>query len=121
MNKEIIYSLSKKDFIVTPFKSSGPGGQHRNKTSTAIRIKHPESGAVGECSEHKSQAQNKKIAFHRLVEHPKFKMWHNKKIIEYDIGKSIERQVDELMDNKYIRTEIKNEDGKWIETDEFNH
>ncbi len=47
-NKELLFSLSKAkgDFIVQPFKGSGKGGQKRNKTMSACRIIHPESGAL---------------------------------------------------------------------------
>jgi len=57
----------KKDFIVTYFKASGAGGQHRNKVETAVRIKDKKTGLLSECSEYKSQRQNKRIAFERLV------------------------------------------------------
>ena len=51
--RELIMSLSKDkgDFVVTPFKGSGKGGQKRNKTMSACRITHPASGAVSECQE----------------------------------------------------------------------
>jgi len=117
--KELIYRLTKKDFIIQPFKGSGPGGQHRNKNSTAIRIIHPESGAVGECSEHKSQIQNRKEAFHRLTKHHKFKVWHAKKVYEHKHSKTLEEEVEELMQPKYIKTEIKDEQGRWVETNKF--
>lgn len=111
--KEVIYSLSKKDFIVQPFKGSGAGGQHRNKVSTAIRIKHAESGAIGECQEHKSQLQNRKVAFRRLIAHPKFKIWHAKKVREFDRNKTIEQEVEEAMVPTNLKVEIKNTKGQW--------
>ena len=80
--KEKLFSLTKKDFIVQPFKGSGPGGQHRNKNATAIRIIHPDSGAVGESQKHKSQLQNKKEAFKNLVNTAEFKKWHRIKVAE---------------------------------------
>jgi len=62
-----IDGLSKKDFKVTTFRSSGPGGQHRNKTDTAVRITHSETGVAAEATDSKSQATNKKVAFRKLV------------------------------------------------------
>lgn len=115
MSRELIYRLTKKDFILKPFKGSGPGGQHRNKNSTAIRITHPDSGAVGECSEHKSQLQNKKVAFRRLVDSKKFKIWHTRKVYEFDKKKSIEQEVDEMMKPEFIKVEVKDENGRWCD------
>ena len=117
MNKkrEVIYTLTKKDFEVQHYRGSGPGGQNRNKNSTAVRIQHPESGAVGECSEHKSQRQNKKAALERLTKHYKFKIWHQQKVREYDNKKTIEQEVEEMMKPENIKTDIKDENGKWVE------
>ncbi|MEL6557621.1 MAG: peptide chain release factor H [Bacteroidota bacterium] len=50
------------------FRGSGPGGQHRNKVETAVRVKHVPSGIMASCSMHKSQAQNKKEALRKLEE-----------------------------------------------------
>ena len=72
MSREKLFSLTKKDFEIQTFKGSGPGGQHRNKNETAVRIKHKDSGAVGESQEMKSQYQNKELAFKRLVNSEKF-------------------------------------------------
>ena len=120
--RELILSLRKGDFIVTPFKSGGPGGQHRNKTSTAIRIVHPASGARAESSEHKSQDQNRKTAWRRLRETDTFQLWFRKaiadaclsseqrRLIELSIDRFVERQM--APDN--ILTEVQDESGKWV-------
>lgn len=73
--KELLFSVTKKDLIIEPYKGSGKGGQHRNKTMSCVRITHPPSGAVAVGTEHREQLRNKKLAFKRLTEHPKFKMW----------------------------------------------
>jgi hypothetical protein len=51
---------------VTRTRGSGPGGQHRNKTETAIVITHTPTGVRGEASERRSQAENLAQAKHRL-------------------------------------------------------
>ncbi len=53
---------------ITFYRGGGPGGQHRNKTETGVRILHPPSGIRVSASERRSQSQNRKLAFERLVE-----------------------------------------------------
>jgi hypothetical protein len=47
-------------------RRSGPGGQHRNKVETAIRICHQPSGITSEATERRSQEQNQQVAVRRL-------------------------------------------------------
>ncbi len=51
---------------VERFRVSGPGGQHRNKTDSAVRLTHEPSGVVGFASERRSQHQNRLVALARL-------------------------------------------------------
>lgn len=81
MGRELLFSVTKKDFRVDTFRAGGPGGQKQNKTSSGVRITHLESGAVGESRDDRSQARNKKKAFLRLVKSPRFQAWHKKKVI----------------------------------------
>lgn len=113
--KELLFSITKKDFDIQTFRGSGKGGQHRNKTDSAVRIVHRESGAVGESQDERSQHQNKALAFKRLTESSKFKEWHKSKVREVINQKTIEQRVDDMMDEKNIKTEVKNERGQWIE------
>ena len=50
------------------YRASGPGGQHVNKTNSAIRLTHLPSGMVVIAQDSPSQFRNKEIAFERLVE-----------------------------------------------------
>lgn len=60
--------LTRKDFKFETFTAGGPGGQHQNRSNTAVRITHIETGLSAESREYKSQAQNKKSAFEKLAE-----------------------------------------------------
>jgi protein subunit release factor B len=50
----------------TFFTASGPGGQHRNKTESGVRLAHPATGVVVTATERRSQAQNRGAALERL-------------------------------------------------------
>uniref|UniRef100_A0A7N0V125 Prokaryotic-type class I peptide chain release factors domain-containing protein n=1 Tax=Kalanchoe fedtschenkoi TaxID=63787 RepID=A0A7N0V125_KALFE len=51
---------------IDTFKSSGPGGQHRNKRETAVRIRHLPTGIVAQAAEDRSQHMNRESAIARL-------------------------------------------------------
>jgi ribosome-associated protein len=51
---------------VSTFVGGGPGGQHRNKTASAVRLVHPPTGVTVTATERRSQAQNRGTALERL-------------------------------------------------------
>ena len=44
--KQLLFSITKKDLVITYYKASGKGGQNRNKRETAVRIQHKDSNVV---------------------------------------------------------------------------
>lgn len=112
--KELLFSVTRKDLRIDPYRVSGHGGQHRDKTSNAQRITHIPSGAVGTCSEYREQSRNKKEAYLRMVNSKVFQAW-----LKVETAKQlgtlaeIESQVDREMAK--VKVEVVSADGRWIE------
>jgi protein subunit release factor B len=117
MGKELLFSVTSKDFRIDYFAAPGPGGQNKNKTKSACRMVHEESGAVGQCVEHREQARNRQEAFRRCVESDTFKKWHRIKsaamMLRKSGQKSIEEQVEDALLPKNLKIEVK-ENNKWV-------
>ena len=109
--KELLFSITKKDFEIQTFRAGGKGGQHQNKTDSGVRIIHKESGSRGECRNHRKQYQNKKEALRRLTESKHFKLWLNRKALEVIEGKRLEEKVEEMMSPENIKVEVKGDKG----------
>jgi protein subunit release factor A len=87
---KILFVVSIKDCRVDAFRSSGPGGQNKNKVHSAIRVVHEPSGAIGEGKEERDQPKNKRAAFERMVAKPEFVTW-----VKLEISRIIGREIEE--------------------------
>jgi len=109
--REKILSVTLADCEVQTFRAGGPGGQKQNKTSSAARVIHHPSGARAECREERSQLQNKKRAFLRMVETKEFKTWL--RLMAGEDARTIAAVERELWPDRTL-VEVKDSGGNWV-------
>ena len=98
---EVDFELNPADIEMQVFRSSGAGGQHINKTSSAVRLIHRPTGTVVECQQERSQFQNREKAMQilraRLYEAEQEK-------VDSEFAAARRSQVGSGMRNERIRT-----------------
>lgn len=100
---------------IDTYRASGPGGQHVNKTNSAIRLTHEPSGVVVIAQDSSSQFRNKELAFERLTEKLK-KLNHvpKKRFATKPSRASKERRIE----TKKTRAVVKTGRSKMVNIDE---
>lgn len=114
MPRTLLFSLDRRHFEFTFFRAGGKGGQNVNKRSTAARVRHPPSGAVAECREERSQAQNLKRAFQKCAQTPAFQKWLRIEVARRCGQASVDDIVAAQMNPDNLKLETR-ESGRWVE------
>ena len=86
--EDVEVSISPDDYRKDLFCASGPGGQHVNKTASAVRLTHLETGIVVQCQDEKSQHKN----FAKALRVLKTRLYEHQRAIEHD-KRSAERKT----------------------------
>jgi len=112
MQRELLFSVTKKDLKIEFFSGTGAGGQHRNKHQNCVRMCHPESGARATGQSSRERQANLRAAFQTLIKTAAFRTWQAQKIAEIQSGQTIKQVVDEMMSPENLKVETK-EGGTW--------
>ncbi len=99
---DIKIEIKESDLKIETFRSSGPGGQHVNKTETAVRITHLPTGIVVQCQNERSQHQNKAMAL-KLLKAKLYELERQKKLEKW---KEIHKNQKEIAWGNQIRSYI---------------
>jgi peptide chain release factor 2 len=89
---------------VETFRSSGPGGQHVNKTESAVRLKHTPSGVVVTSQQERSQHRNKALCLQKLRKKIERLNYRPAKRVPTKVPAGVKNRV---LENKARRSQIK--------------
>ena len=109
-----ILSVTMNDCDLQTFAAGGKGGQRQNTCNTGVRIIHRASGARGEARDDRSQARNKKAAWLRMTQDPKFQLWLRIALGQQMAVEAEATRYAQYIPDKDLRTEVK-VNGRWVE------
>jgi protein subunit release factor B len=115
--RQLLFSVTKDDCDWSYTKGTGAGGQKRNKTSSAVHCHHRPSGAHGYSEASRSQLDNRRDAFTKMVNSREFQTWNKMEAMRRlgvlsDIDSKVQR---EMLYNTKIEVRI---NGRWTEVKE---
>ncbi len=102
LDKEIVVSIDENDLRIDVFRASGAGGQHVNKTSSAVRVTHLPTGIVVQCQQEKSQYRNKDLAMKVL----KARIYQREKQKQDEKMREMHESKDEIAWGSQIRSYV---------------
>ena len=114
-HRELLFRVTASDCEWQFLRGSGPGGQNRNKSSTAVRCVHRAIGAMGYAEDSRSQWDNRRAAFARMADSNTFRAWLRLEAARRTGALlDAEAAAERAMAPHLLRVDCKDENGRWV-------
>lgn len=111
--RQLLFSVTAKDCRWSYTRGTGNGGQKKNKTNSAVHCTHDPSHAHGYAEDHRSQAQNRSLAFERMAKSKEFEVWRQMEV-RRKTGEQVVIEMTVERELQKIRVDVKDEQGLWV-------